>query len=423
MLSNMGIGRVRLCHLASLLGAALLGACEHEPRAETPAPQVAQRETAPQPSPPADTTSHAVAEQERQRLAALGYVGGAGEAHAGDARGVVLGADHGHLGTVFVSEVEGCRAQRIDRSGRPLARWRLSPCFRWEAADLLPDDSVVAVHRELAPDASETDAAGRALVRIAADGRVIFRTPAAVHHGLDASQPGRGILALAYHIRGDRPVHGRPVRDDDILVLDDAGHMLRRHSVLSLFERARGKLAHLDRGPDVDETPDGPDFDLLHTNAITWMRPVRPGPLYRPDNVLITVRNQNLVAIASPQQGILWRWGENELQHPHDATLLDNGHVLVFDNRPDGQQSRVVEVDPKTDTVAWDFEGRGDAAFHSVRRGSAQRLPNGDTLIASSGEGILLQVTQAGQLVWKYRNPEDGPSGGAAAYFRARAAD
>jgi hypothetical protein len=38
--------------------------------------------------------------------------------------------------------------------------------------------------------------------------------------------------------------------------------------------------------------------------------------------------------------------------------------------------------------------------FHSVPRGSAQRLPNANTLIASSNSGIALGVAREGGIVW-----------------------
>ena len=282
------------------------------------------------------------------------------------------------------------------------------------------DGSIVAIHRDQPPGAGgEASPVGRALVRLGKGGDVRFRTAAPVHHAVDARTPSRPLLALAYAVRTDRRLHGRPVRDDVLLELDRVGRVRRRHSVLDLFERSSAFRDVLDRGAAVDEDPQADDFDLLHTNAVRWMRPVRAGLLYEADRVLLTVRNQNLIAIASLQEGVLWTYGRDELQQPHDASLLDNGHILVFDNRPTGDHSRVLEIDPTTNAIVWSFEGTGEHTFHSVRRGAAERLPNGNTLITSSGEGLILEVTHAGEVVWKYRNTDEGPAGGPVAILRA----
>ena len=49
----------------------------------------------------------------------------------------------------------------------------------------------------------------------------------------------------------------------------------------------------------------------------------------------------------------------------------------------------------------FDFKGRFDDGRQSV----AQRLPNGNTLIAFSNEGTFIEITPAGDLVWKYVSP------------------
>jgi hypothetical protein len=79
--------------------------------------------------------------------------------------------------------------------------------------------------------------------------------------------------------------------------------------------------------------------------------------------------------------------------------------VLIFDNGMLRGWSRVVEVDPETDRIVWEYPGEKGAPFYTRGRGGSQRLPNGNTLIAESNEGRAFEVTRSGEIVWEFRNP------------------
>ena len=92
----------------------------------------------------------------------------------------------------------------------------------------------------------------------------------------------------------------------------------------------------------------------------------------------------------------------------HDPSLLEDGNILLFDNlgnHQSGNASRVLEIDPRTLGVAWRYTGTPDSPFASIIRSSAQRLPNGNTLITESDGGRLFEVTRDGRKVWEYLNP------------------
>ena len=97
-----------------------------------------------------------------------------------------------------------------------------------------------------------------------------------------------------------------------------------------------------------------PDIDLLcpleHRNQFPLINSV----FVLPDgNVLLSLRMLNTVAIVDKKSGdIIWRWGRHQIGHQHDARMIDNGNILVFDNgvHRSGygpEYSRVVEVNPK----------------------------------------------------------------------------
>jgi hypothetical protein len=68
-------------------------------------------------------------------------------------------------------------------------------------------------------------------------------------------------------------------------------------------------------------------------------------------------------------------------------------------------ESRVIEIDPLTQEVAWRYgEGRREG-FFSEANGFVQRLPNGSTLITISAEGRAIEVTPDRKIAWEYDSP------------------
>ena len=111
--------------------------------------------------------------------------------------------------------------------------------------------------------------------------------------------------------------------------------------------------------------------------------------------------------------------------------LPGEGNLLVFDNGGEGgygnpnpsaptgnnnahrDYSRVLEFDPITLEIIWQYTPLEagnllftDASkFYSSYISSAQRLPNGNTLITEGSDGHLIEVTPEHEIVWEYVNP------------------
>lgn len=154
-------------------------------------------------------------------------------------------------------------------------------------------------------------------------------------------------------------------------------------------------------------------------------------------DILITCRLTDMLAIIERSTGaVRWRWGRGSLGHPHDATVLENGNLLVFDNGWHFPKtlgwSRVVELDLKgggstaAPEIVWTYHGRPKTSFFAAHLGSAQRLPNGNTLICEGPSGRIVEVAGS-EIVWEYANPHSfarihGPADDDAApwVFRAR---
>ena len=122
----------------------------------------------------------------------------------------------------------------------------------------------------------------------------------------------------------------------------------------------------------------------------------------------------NLIIVDKKTKAIKWRWGHWELGHQHNPTVLENGNILVFDNgfhrlcKPPltvESHSRVLEINPKTDEIEWEYQDENKYKFFSAFCSSAGRLPNGNTLICESSKGRIFEVTPDKEIVWEFVNP------------------
>ena len=96
----------------------------------------------------------------------------------------------------------------------------------------------------------------------------------------------------------------------------------------------------------------------------------------------------------------------DRLEGPHGATMLSNGHILLFDNGRYRLWSRVIEFEPLTYKIVWEY--RPDD-FYSSTGGYAQKLPNGNILVTESDAGHVFEVTPQKEIVWEFYNPLPGP--------------
>jgi hypothetical protein len=128
-------------------------------------------------------------------------------------------------------------------------------------------------------------------------------------------------------------------------------------------------------------------------------------------DILVSFRLTDTIAIIDKATGDLkWRWGPGEIAHQHNPTLLENGNILLFDNGAHrkitwGNFSRAVEMNPKTGEIEWEYRDDPPGDLFSFVCGSAQRLPNGNTIMCETCMGRFLEVTPDKELVWEYVNP------------------
>jgi hypothetical protein len=129
----------------------------------------------------------------------------------------------------------------------------------------------------------------------------------------------------------------------------------------------------------------------------------------RDGKLLMSFREISRVAIVDWETGQLeWKWGHIHLSHQHDASFTPEGNVLIFDNgthHPVVPHSRVVEVDPKTNKIVWQYQPKIVFSFFSGHIGGTERLWNGNTLICEGQSGRAFEVTPEGDVCWEWINP------------------
>ena len=302
----------------------------------------------------------------------------------------------------------------MDHEGTILHEWD-EPAWergKWQHVELQPDGSLFLVLKHAA------------LVKFDWDSNVLWKTPMKIHHDIDVGPDGR-IYALGEGVE-EFPYQGRkiPINDNQIVTISPEGEILNEISLYPLLadfvdpERFEEIDKAVHEGEDPTETRRN-RLDALHTNSVEVLREDL-GDIAPAGSFLLSVRNIDLVVIIDSEgKEVLWSWGPGEIIRQHHATVLPNGNILLFDNRdgeettllvsdnPDEEKaSRVVEVDPATKKIVWEYRGTEADPFYSYSRGSSQKLENGNVLIAESNRGRALEVTPNGEIVWEYLNPQ-----------------
>src|SRR5207244_2430851 len=67
--------------------------------------------------------------------------------------------------------------------------------------------------------------------------------------------------------------------------------------------------------------------------------------------------------------------------------------------------TRVVEINPVSKAIVWQYADTPRQAFYCPFMGNAQQLWNGNTHITDAAAGRLFEVTPKGETVWEYVIP------------------
>jgi hypothetical protein len=358
-------------------------------------------------------------EEERQRLLALGYVDYAtGQARPGESGVVLHDAARAWPGYNLYASRRLCTARLVDNEGRLVQEWSAEPCGRWANVRLLPGGDLVVIGWDSFPETRSARERARYLARFDREGRLVWRSRLPVHHDL-AALPDGHLLVLTARLRQVPAIDlALPVREDLLTLVSPGGVPLRSWSLYDMLLSSADapRLRALEPVSVGGER----EIDLLHANSVQPLPTGGAGAASppAPRQALVTFRNQDLVALFDlEEERLLWSWGPGMVEGPHYARRLESGSLLLFDNGILRRWSRALEIDPDSGAVVWEYRRDPPEELFSSSRGSVQRLPNGNTLITASDSGEAFEVTAAGELVWRFFNPDTDAEGRRASMF------
>jgi hypothetical protein len=328
-----------------------------------------------------------------------------------------------HRGYNFYCSTLSSRVILMDMTGTVVHTWSYPDRQNlvWDHAEMLDNGDVLVIRKF------------RDLLRLNWDSVLMWKNPIESHHEITVL-PDSTLYVVARELHTHR---GLRIRFPAIAHLSADGEEIGRWSTYDHLDEIKAKF---DQRSFIDALldsliADGVDpetwkpltayaesvkaeldarprrYDQFHMNTISIIpeTPLGKGDSrFRAGNLLICFRNINqIAALDGDTNEILWVWGEGELDWPHHPTMVESGNILIFDNGTNRHKySRVIELNPVTGEIEWEYLGDPPEFFFTPARGSAQRLPNGNTLICEGDRGRSFEITRDGEIVWEWYNPE-----------------
>lgn len=247
----------------------------------------------------------------------------------------------------------------------------------------------------------------REILRIGWDSKIKKRYNVPAHHDIAVAEDGTFYTLMNEIIDLPELSENAPVRNDLLVSIREDGEIVKKASFVKMIIQNKDLLDLVRNRETMYDV--GGSWDVFRTNSIEIInRDIFAGnhKLFKKGNVLCCVRNQDIIVVIDVEkEEFVWHWQLEEGSLPHHASLLENGNILLFDNGVNRRSSKVLELNPATKEIEWEYQGDPPESFYTETRGSAQRLPNGNTLITESGKGRVFEITKDGKIVWEFYNP------------------
>jgi hypothetical protein len=132
-------------------------------------------------------------------------------------------------------------------------------------------------------------------------------------------------------------------------------------------------------------------------------------PLFDAGDLLLSIRDLHLVLVYDPaSEQVKWHTSDPFIQQ-HDPDFISNGWIGVFDNNRDftargtmNGGSRIVAVQPHTDSVEVRFPTEHSAPFYTDTMGKWQQLESGNLLLTETKAGRVVEVAPDGRTMWEW---------------------
>ncbi len=277
---------------------------------------------------------------------------------------------------------------------------------------------------------------------------------------------GKSLMLTHNNPKNTEKISTKPLLDDVIIETDEKDNIVWEWSCTDHFnEFGFDKEAKktIMENPNMHPTGFG---DWLHINSISWVGPNKwfdaGDTRFKPTNVIASSREANIIFIVDRDTNkIVWKLGPDYNETPeikkigqiigqHHAHIIPQGlpgegNLMIFDNggwagygapNPNSASgsknclrdfSRVLEINPTTMKIVWEHTPKtagwmmpfDSSRFYSPYISSAQRLPNGNTMICEGFAGRFQEITKEHEIVWEYISPYWGKKVGINMVYRA----
>ena len=176
------------------------------------------------------------------------------------------------------------------------------------------------------------------------------------------------------------------------MVIDLGGKIM--HQVLSttLFKQAGAEPLIRKYGKD--------DVEITHFNSIfeiPAIKIINQLPYLKEGNFIVNGREDGLFILSPDLQRVeFFTVLPQSVRHQvHDAQVLENGHLLIFNNMTLGsteelRYSSIQEIDLQTNELVFEFTSIPKTAFFSPVSGAVQKLDEDHYLISHSLTGTFV---------------------------------
>lgn len=272
--------------------------------------------------------------------------------------------------------------------------------------------------------------------------------------GMECKTDSGNTMMLVHHNVVNEKISSHRLCDDKIIEVDWDGNIIWEWTLNEHFdefefdEQAKNVMY---RNPNQIKPGVG---DWFHINSASYVGPNKwydaGDERFHPDNIICDGRVTNIIFIISKKTGeIVWKLGPDyskgkaaeigQIIGQHHAHIIPKGlpgegNILLYDNggkagygmptptAPSGMlncrrdHSRILELDPVSLEIVWQcrpsdlgyLQPFQSDKFYSIFGSSAQRLPNGNTLITEAADGRIIEITKDYEIVWEYISPYTG---------------
>jgi hypothetical protein len=300
-------------------------------------------------------------------------------------------------------------ADLIDQKGEVLHSWSFAyetllenkidgGLFYWWKAQVFPNGDILVI-----VNIDNKTPAGLALFKLDKDSNLLWSYQAPVHHDFNVDQEGM-IYVLEQSIQGKAPEEldflATPYLDEWVTILNSNGEVQEKINLFAAITNSPYRRS-------IRRIQESISGDYLHPNSVKKLdkEAVKNAPYLEADSLLVDIREIDTIAAISLETKQVYWMLKGPWFYQHDADLLDNGNIMLFDNLSLGKQSRVIEINPQTKQVEWEYKGTEQQPLYSIIRAGQQELENGNVLIYESNASRLLEVNRNKELVWEYYSP------------------